>query len=66
MILSEIYKKVQYLDNQIKLLSELKSVPKKTEKKVFKENSINHKPQLIIEKVNKLENLVSQLNIQDI
>lgn len=64
MILSGIYKKVQHLDNQIKLLSELKPELKKR-KKVFTNNNRQYNPQLITEKVKKLQDLVSQLNLSE-
>lgn len=61
MILSEIFAKVQRLDNKIKLLSELTPELKNTIKQ-YPQNT-EKKPRIIIQKVNELEQLVSQLNV---
>lgn len=61
MILSEIFAKVQRLDNKIKLLSELTPELKNSIKQCSQYTE--KKPRIIIQKVNELEHLISQLKV---
>lgn len=68
MMLSNIFNKVQKLDNKIKILSEMTpGIEKRPIPNFLLDNQYNNqkqnKQQYIIEKVNQLEKLVSNLKI---